>query len=98
MVAQSRDQPHLRLEENCHFHSTESIRLRLDSPLLHNLFAQKIAIGKIVYFEILLFVDKFLNSKHNKISGKSCQIFGLTHEDCKVTIVGQKSDNHIPDP
>ena len=33
MVDQSRDQPLLRLEENCYFHSTRSFRLRPDSPL-----------------------------------------------------------------
>ena len=34
MVDQLRDQPLLRLEENCHFHSTESFRLRPDSTLI----------------------------------------------------------------
>ena len=36
MLDQSRDQPLLRLEENCHFHSTQSFRLRPDSTLVKN--------------------------------------------------------------
>ena len=42
MVDQSRDQPHLRLEENCHFHSTRSFRLRPDSTLEEKVFTMDI--------------------------------------------------------